>query len=72
MKSKVINGLMRFIFDMMGAIASFFVAIGLMIAYAFYKGIAAWGVAIGSILLGWIIFWVLQKCSDKLTATKQK
>ncbi|WP_145517445.1 hypothetical protein [Yersinia mollaretii] len=72
MKSKVINGLIRFIFDMIGTIVSFFVVIGLVVAYAFYEGIAAWGVAIGSILLGWVIFWVVQKCSDKLTVTRQK
>ncbi|WP_145550926.1 hypothetical protein [Yersinia intermedia] len=72
MKSEVINGLLRFIFDMIGVIVTFFIAIGLMIAYAFYEGIAAWGVAIGSIIVGWIIFWAVQKCSDKLTSTQQK
>lgn len=57
---------------MIGVIVTFFIAIGLMIAYAFYEGIAAWGVAIGSIIVGWIIFWAVQKCSDKLTSTQQK
>ncbi|CNI52404.1 MULTISPECIES: hypothetical protein [Yersinia] len=72
MKSKVINGLLRFAFDMIGTIVSFIVVIGLAVAYAFYDGITAWVVAIGSIIVGGIIFWGVEKCSDKCTATKQK
>ncbi|HEN3469414.1 TPA: hypothetical protein U5D97_004261 [Yersinia enterocolitica] len=72
MKSKVINGFLRFIFDMIGVIVTFIMAIGFMIAYAFYEGIAAWGVAIGVFVVGALIFWVVQKCSDKFTVTKQK
>ncbi|CNG05454.1 hypothetical protein [Yersinia enterocolitica] len=72
MKSKVINGFLRFIFDMIGVIVTFIMAIGFMIAYAFYEGIAAWGVAIGVFVVGAVIFWVVQKCSDKFTVTKQK
>ncbi|AJJ25521.1 hypothetical protein [Yersinia enterocolitica] len=72
MKSKVINGFLRFIFDMIGVIVTFIIAIGFMIAYAFYEGIAAWGVAIGVFVVGAVIFWVVQKCSDKFTVTKQK
>ena len=41
MKSKVINGFLRFIFDMIGVIVTFIMAIGFMIAYAFYEGITA-------------------------------
>ncbi|EEQ00898.1 hypothetical protein yrohd0001_1180 [Yersinia rohdei ATCC 43380] len=51
---------------------SFAVVVGLVVAYAFYEGITAWLVAIGSIVGGAIIFWVVQKYSDKFTATKQK
>ncbi|HDL7101608.1 TPA: hypothetical protein PXO03_001117 [Yersinia enterocolitica] len=72
MKSKVINGFLRFIFDMIGVIVTFIMAIGFMIAYAFYEGIAAWGVSIGVFVVGAVIFWVVQKCSDKFTVTKQK
>ncbi|HEN3611905.1 hypothetical protein [Yersinia enterocolitica] len=72
MKSKIINGFLRFIFDMIGVIVTFIMAIGFMIAYAFYEGIAAWGVAIGVFVVGAVIFWVVQKCSDKFTVTKQK
>ncbi|AJJ61542.1 hypothetical protein [Yersinia aldovae] len=72
MKSKVINGFLRLIFDMIGVIMTFLMAIGLMIAYAFYEGITAWLVAIGSIIGGAILFWAVQKCSDKFTVTKQK
>ncbi|ELI8237600.1 hypothetical protein RSG04_000903 [Yersinia enterocolitica] len=72
MKSKVINDFLRFIFDMIGVIVTFIMAIGFMIAYAFYEGIAAWGVAIGVFVVGAVIFWVVQKCSDKFTVTKQK
>jgi hypothetical protein len=72
MKSKVINGLLRFIFDMTGTVVSFLVVIGLVVAYAFYEGITAWLVAIGSVIVGGIIFWAVQKCSDKFTVTKQK
>ncbi|MCB5303201.1 MULTISPECIES: hypothetical protein [Yersinia] len=72
MKSKVINGLLRFIFDMLGVIVASLMAIGLMTAYAFYEGIAAWLVAIGVVIASAIIYWAVQKCSDKLTVTKQK
>ncbi|HFR4116276.1 TPA: hypothetical protein ACHVKA_004346 [Yersinia enterocolitica] len=72
MKSKIINSFMRFIFDMIGVIVTFIMAIGFMIAYAFYEGITAWGVAIGVFMVGAVIFWVVQKCSDKFTVTKQK
>ncbi|CQI88877.1 Uncharacterised protein [Yersinia rohdei] len=72
MKSKVINGLLRFAFDIIGTIVSFAVVVGLVVAYAFYEGITAWLVAIGSIVGGAIIFWVVQKYSDKFTVTKQK
>jgi hypothetical protein len=72
MKSKVINGLLRFIFDMIGVIVTFLMAIGFMTAYAFYEGITAWLVAIGTFIVGGIIFWAVQKCSDKFTVTKQK
>ncbi|HHL2559423.1 TPA: hypothetical protein ACQ31I_001283 [Yersinia enterocolitica] len=72
MKSKVINGLLRFTFDMIGTIVSFAVVVGLVVAYAFYQGITAWLVAIGSIIGGAILFWYVQKCSDKFTVTKQK
>lgn len=57
---------------MIGVIVTFIIAIGFMIAYAFYEGIAAWGVAIGVFVVGAVIFWVVQKCSDKFTVTKQK
>ncbi|EEQ06181.1 hypothetical protein yberc0001_26580 [Yersinia bercovieri ATCC 43970] len=43
-----------------------------MTAYAFYEGIAAWLVAIGVVIASAIIYWAVQKCSDKLTVTKQK